>query len=74
VANSFYLDASALAKRYVPETGSAQVDAILDAKPVRPVTNRLARPLIVAHSINSADAVRVPVWSGPGSSATLAKD
>jgi predicted nucleic acid-binding protein len=110
VANSFYLDASALAKRYVPETGSAQVDAILDAKPVRPifvlnvcagevvsilvrkrnagllsapdfgqamatfkaeiiaavrvtilpVTNRLARssfPLIVAHSINSNDAV-----------------
>jgi predicted nucleic acid-binding protein len=37
VANSFYLDASALAKRYVPETGSALVDAILDAKPVRPL-------------------------------------
>jgi predicted nucleic acid-binding protein len=30
VANSFYLDASALAKRYVPETGSAQLDQILD--------------------------------------------
>jgi len=30
VANSFYLDASALAKRYVPEKGSAQVDTILD--------------------------------------------
>jgi hypothetical protein len=35
VANSFYLDASALAKRYVPETGSAQVDAILDTIPAR---------------------------------------
>jgi predicted nucleic acid-binding protein len=110
VANSFYLDASALAKRYVPETGSAQVDAILDTIPphrilvlnvgagevvsifVRKrnagrlsvadfrqamasfdaeiigaadvtkvsVTNRLALtsfPLIVAHSINSSDAV-----------------
>lgn len=31
MANSFYLDASALAKRYAPENGSAQVDAILDA-------------------------------------------
>lgn len=31
MANSFYLDASALAKRYTPEIGSAQVDAILDA-------------------------------------------
>jgi len=30
LANSFYLDASALAKRYVVEKGSAQVDAILD--------------------------------------------
>jgi predicted nucleic acid-binding protein len=30
VPNSFYLDASALAKRYVPEAGSAQVHAILD--------------------------------------------
>jgi predicted nucleic acid-binding protein len=37
VANSFYLDASALAKRYVPETGSALVDAILDARPARPL-------------------------------------
>ena len=27
---SFYLDASSLAKRYVPETGSLLVDAILD--------------------------------------------
>jgi len=35
VATSFYLDASALAKRYVPETGSPQVDAILDATPPR---------------------------------------
>jgi uncharacterized protein len=33
VANSFYLDASALAKRYVPEKGSARVDAILDTVP-----------------------------------------
>jgi predicted nucleic acid-binding protein len=127
VANSFYLDASALAKRYVPETGSALVDAILDARPARrvfvlnvgagevvsifvrkrnagllsapdlrqalarfdaeiiaathvtklPVTNLLARssiPLIVAHSINSTDADRVPVWSGPRPPATLAKD
>jgi hypothetical protein len=110
VARFFYLDASALAKRYVPETGSAQVDAILDTVPadrlhvlnvgagevvsilvrkrnagnlslsdfrqaiasfeaeiVRAadinrvsVTNRLAvssLPLIVAHSINSTDAV-----------------
>ena len=31
--NSFYLDASALAKRYVPETGSALVDEILDKVP-----------------------------------------
>jgi uncharacterized protein len=30
VANSFYLDASALAKRYVPEPGSALLNAILD--------------------------------------------
>lgn len=30
---SFYLDASALAKRYAPETGSALVDAILDHVP-----------------------------------------
>ena len=30
MAYSFYLDASALAKRYVPERGSALVDAILD--------------------------------------------
>ena len=110
MANSFYLDASALAKRYVPETGSALVDAILDTIPpgrafvlnvgagevvsilVRKrnariisaadfgqayadfenevlrsagikkvsVGNRLALasiPLIVAHSINSTDAV-----------------
>jgi hypothetical protein len=110
VANSFYFDASALAKRYVPETGSAQVDAILDTVPARrlsllnigagevvsilvrkrnagllagpdfdealrnfraeiihaadvrkqPVTKRLvlsSLPLIVAHSINSTDAV-----------------
>jgi predicted nucleic acid-binding protein len=35
VATVFYLDASALAKRYVPETGSAQMDAILDAIPPR---------------------------------------
>ncbi len=110
MAHSLYLDASALAKRYVPEPGSAQVDAVFDAKPAHPsfvlnvgagevvsilvrkrnaglpsasdfgqamasldaeiiaaihvtllpVTNRLARssvPLIVAHSINSTDAV-----------------
>jgi uncharacterized protein len=30
VANSFYMDASALAKRYVPENGHGLVDAILD--------------------------------------------
>lgn len=30
MANSFYLDASAVAKRYVPEKGSAQIDSILD--------------------------------------------
>ncbi len=35
MANSFYFDASALAKRYVPETGSAQVDAIPDTVPAR---------------------------------------
>lgn len=34
MANSFYLDASALAKRYVLETGSAQVNAILDTVPL----------------------------------------
>jgi predicted nucleic acid-binding protein len=33
MANSFYLDASALAKRYVPEKGSALVDMILDTVP-----------------------------------------
>jgi predicted nucleic acid-binding protein len=33
VANSFYFDASALAKRYVPEKGSAQVHAILNTAP-----------------------------------------
>ena len=37
MANSFYLDASALAERYVPEPGSAQVNAILDTVP----SNRL---------------------------------
>ena len=35
MANSFYLDASALAKRYIPEKGSVQVDAILDTVPSR---------------------------------------
>jgi predicted nucleic acid-binding protein len=30
LANSFYLDASSLAKRYVPEPGSARIHAILD--------------------------------------------
>ena len=110
MANSFYLDASSLAKRYVPEKGSARVDAILDTVPgdriyvlnigtgevvsilvrkrnagiisisdfrqavasfdmeiVRAaditkmsVTSRLVTasfPLIVAHSINSTDAI-----------------
>jgi predicted nucleic acid-binding protein len=110
LANSFYLDASALAKRYVPEKGSAQIHTILDTTPgeriyvlnvgagevvsilVRkrnagvisdaylgqvmrnfeteivhavgvkrmPVSNRLAMssfPLLVAHSINSTDAI-----------------
>jgi predicted nucleic acid-binding protein len=110
VANSLYLDASALAKRYAPETGSPQVDAILDTVAgeriyvlnvsagevvstlvrkrnaglisvayfgravvdfeteivhagdinMMPVRNRLAQssyPLIVAHSINSTDAI-----------------
>jgi predicted nucleic acid-binding protein len=33
LTNSFYLDASALAKRYVPEAGSALVDDILDKLP-----------------------------------------
>jgi predicted nucleic acid-binding protein len=33
LANSFYFDASALAKRYVPEPGTAQVNAIFDAVP-----------------------------------------
>jgi predicted nucleic acid-binding protein len=112
VANSFYLDASSLAKRYVPETGSAHIDVILDTVPANriyllnvgagevisilvrkrnagiisisdftqalasfdveiaraaditklPVSNRLAAssfPLIVAHSINSTDALTV---------------
>jgi predicted nucleic acid-binding protein len=107
---SFYLDASALAKRYVPETGSSLIDEILDKVPgdriyvlnvgagevvsilvrkrnagvitdayfrqalvdfeseiVRsadvnklPISNRLATSsfsLIVAHSINSTDAI-----------------
>ncbi len=34
MANSFYLDASALAKRYIPEKGYEQVNAILDGVPV----------------------------------------
>jgi uncharacterized protein len=33
LANSFYLDASSLVKRYVPEPGSAQVNAILNTVP-----------------------------------------
>jgi predicted nucleic acid-binding protein len=33
LANSFYIDASALAKCYLPEKGSVQVDAILDTVP-----------------------------------------
>jgi uncharacterized protein len=33
LASAFYVDASALAKRYVPEPGSALVDAILDSVP-----------------------------------------
>ena len=110
MANSFYLDASALAKRYVPERGFAQVNSILDTVPAHrihvlnigtgevmsilvrkrnsgvilfaefakavatfraeivhagtvskmPVTNRLVTasfPLILAHSINSTDAL-----------------
>ena len=110
MAYSFYMDSSALAKRYIPETGSDLVDEILDnvsgrhicllnigagevisilvrrrnageisradfvdvlldfdseiahRRAVRkaPVTNRLASdafPLIVAHSINSTDAL-----------------
>lgn len=108
--NSFYLDASALVKRYVPEKGSPHVHAILDGVPhnriyllnvgagevvsifvrkrnaesistasfgqayvdfeteilraadirKQSVSNRLALssfPLIVAHSINSTDAI-----------------
>lgn len=127
MANSFYLDASALAKRYVPETGSALVDAILDTIPARrvlvlnvgagevvsifvrkrnagllsaadfgqayadfeneilhaadiktvSVTNRLAwssLPLIIAHSINSNDAVLLRSASPlPGDCAAPAK-
>jgi predicted nucleic acid-binding protein len=110
VANSFYMDASALAKRYIPEKGNELVDEILDKVPssriqflnigageilsilvrrrnagtlsipnfeqaaasfnteiVRsgavkrvPVTSRLiigSFPLIVAHSVNSTDAL-----------------
>jgi predicted nucleic acid-binding protein len=110
LANSFYLDASALAKRYVPEPGSPHIHAILDTVPAdrvqvlsiglgeivsilvrkrnggvisqaylgqallefdneivgeaeilkEPVTRRLiiaSFPLIVAHSINSTDAL-----------------
>jgi len=33
LANAFYMDASALAKRYFPERGSAHVDIILDTVP-----------------------------------------
>jgi predicted nucleic acid-binding protein len=33
VANSFYMDASALAKRYIPEKGNELVDEILDSIP-----------------------------------------
>jgi hypothetical protein len=33
VAYRFYFDASALAKRYIPEKGSTHVDAILDTVP-----------------------------------------
>lgn len=35
MANSFFMDASALAKRYIPEKGTAQVDAILDTVPAK---------------------------------------
>jgi predicted nucleic acid-binding protein len=33
VANSFYMDANALAKRYIPEAGNELVDVILDTVP-----------------------------------------
>jgi len=94
VANSFYVDASALAKRYVPERiyvlniGAGEIVSILvrkrNARVISqvyfaealanfkdetvhaaditrvPVTSRLVTssfPLIVAHSINSTDAI-----------------
>jgi predicted nucleic acid-binding protein len=110
LAWSFYMDSSALAKRYLPETGSGLVDEVLDSVVGRriyllnvgvgevisilvrrknageisaadftdllvdfyaevvhrpavrkmPITNRLAInafPLIVAHSLNSTDAI-----------------
>ena len=43
MANSFYFDASALAKRYVPESGSAQVNAVFDTEEAKStgVMNRL---------------------------------
>ena len=37
MANALYRDASALAKRYVPERGSALVDAILDTVPANQI-------------------------------------
>lgn len=37
MANSFYMDASALAKRYVPEKGTAQVDTIFDTVPANKI-------------------------------------
>jgi hypothetical protein len=126
LANSFYLDASSLAKRYVPETGSPQVHAILDhvpgerlyvlnvgagevisilvrkrnagvisdvyfAQAVRDVETEIVHaahvhrvsvahrlaiasfPLIVAHSINSTDAIMLSQRSSsPGGCAPRA--
>jgi predicted nucleic acid-binding protein len=50
LANSFYLDASALAKRYVPETGSPLVDAILD---------RVPRPGLYILNIGAGEVVSI---------------
>jgi predicted nucleic acid-binding protein len=49
---SFCLDGIALAKRYVPESGSALVDFVLDQ-----VAEHRIYILIVRHAINATDAI-----------------
>jgi predicted nucleic acid-binding protein len=63
VANSFYLDASALAKRYVPEKGSTQVDAIFD---------RVASDRIRLLNISAGEVVSILVRKRNGGNISIA--